>query len=137
MARHHSEIRRIAVLNSECISFDDPYSDYRHLRSLLDHGQLDYLTTRDKKRRIVGYLIYRILPTHLESIRRGVTKKARREGYGTLLSRQLIGIATQLGVPIYTYVSKSNLPSLNGNLRVGYRITDISEHWVYLEYPGP
>jgi len=125
---------RVAELNAECIGFDDNYSDPEYLAARVN---LKYFTAKVDGE-VVGYLIYRVLPTHLESVRRGITRAQRRKGLGTRLSKRLLTVANTEGKPIYTYVSKSNLASLNGNLRLGYLVRNIDEHWVRLVYrPNP
>ena len=128
-----SDIKRVAEMNSECISFEDTYSDYDWLLSQVRKQNLAIILARVDGE-ISGYLIYRVCSEHIESVRRGVSGKFRRRGVGTKLSKKLIAVSTRLKKPIYTYVSKSNLKSLNGNLKVGYLIDWIDPEWVYIKY---
>ena len=123
---------RMAAINAECFTSDDGYSDPEYVYSQILNGHLHYKTVG--KGKIFGYILYRIFPTHIESIRRALTRSARGKGLGVLLSRKLIAVAKKRRMTIFTYVSKVNLPSLNSNFKVGYKITDIGCDWVYIQY---
>lgn len=125
-------LMRVANINRECFLSDDYYSYPNNLRKTLQGGA-DLIIVRHN-RDIVGYILYKEYDTHIESLRRALTKEARGKGYGLKLTKKLIKVAHQLGKDIYTYVSKTNLPSLNSNLKCGYRIEDISKDWVYIRY---
>lgn len=123
---------RIASINVECFTSDDGYSDPDYVHSQILNGRLHYITVG--KGRILGYILYRVFATHIESIRRALTRDARGRGLGVLLSKKLIIVAKRKRLEIFTYVSKVNLPSLNSNFKVGYKITDIGADWVYIRY---
>ena len=125
-------ICRIAEINAECFTSDDKYSSVQFLQD----SDFEYKTVWADGI-IVGYIIYRVFPTHIESLRRAVTNNYRCEGYGLKLSKALTRISNKTGKSIYTYVSKTNMPSLNSNIKVGYRIEGIDEHWVYIRYKPP
>jgi len=128
-----SRLDEVAKINRECFTSDDPYSDLVYLKCALWSDNFNIVTTSiDKK--VVGYIIYHDCGSHIESIRRAVTKEARGEGIGIKLSKRLTSIARKANKEIFTYVAKSNLPSLNSNLKVGYRIVEIGADWVYLRY---
>lgn len=127
-----SKLEQIAKINAECFTSDDSYSSLEYLEYLKEKGA-KFITCYDKDK-LVGYIIYQELDTHIESLRRALTKEARGKGFGVALTKRLIAVAKKTNKEIYTYVSKTNLPSLNSNFKCGYRVTDIGEHWVYIKY---
>lgn len=125
----NSTLEKITKINKECFTSDDYYSSIENIK-----GFPYIIVKMDGK--MVGYIIYHEFEGHIESLRRALTKKARGKGLGIRLTKKLIAIANKKGKSIYTYVSKTNLPSLNSNLKCGYRIEDIGEDWVYIRYKG-
>jgi RimJ/RimL family protein N-acetyltransferase len=130
----NSTLEKIALINKECFTSDDYYSNIDNLTSLVMQGA-KILVVRDKGK-FAGYIIYTEFENHLESLRRALTKSARGKGLGVRLARKLIKIADEQGKDIYTYVAKTNLPSLNSNIKCGYRVENIDEDWVYIRYKG-
>lgn len=126
-------LEQIVLINSECFTSDDPYSDLETLKYLVKLGDIKYFTLK-RNNKVIGYLLYKVYETHLESIRRALTREERSKGLGLKLTKKLIRISHKLNKSIYTYVSKTNLASLNSNLKLGYKITDISDSWVYIRY---
>ena len=120
-------IDQICAINQECFTSDDPYSSVGYAQ------QFSRLVVKVEGK-VVGYILYQVLPTHIESLRRAVTKEYRGIGIGSQLTKRLTKIADKQGKDIFTYVSKSNLASLNSNFKCGYRITDIAADWVYITY---
>jgi ribosomal protein S18 acetylase RimI-like enzyme len=127
-----SIVSEVARINRECFTNDDPFSSEKYLASMIKLGV--ELATIKQDGKIVGFIIFQDLGTHIESLRRALTKHARGKGQGVKLTKRLIAIAKKRGLGIYTYVAKTNLPSLNSNLKCGYRIENISEDWVYIRY---
>lgn len=125
-----ADLNRIAEINREAFLNDDSYSDVEYLREC---RYLEYVTVRQDGK-IVGYIMFQELDGHIESLRRAISRTYRGKGLGTKLSKKLTRIADKREKDIYTYVSKSNLPSLNSNFKVGYRIYEISKDWVYIMY---
>ena len=113
-------IKTVVDINIECFTSDDTYSDIDYVKSLLKRNC--GLLTVSLEGEIVGYILYAEYPTHMESLRRALTRKARGKGLGMKLTKKLIAVANRKKKDIFTYVSKSNLPSLNSNLRCGYLI---------------
>jgi len=128
-SKSNSTLEKIVKINKECFTSDDYYSSIENIKGY------PYLTVK-LDGELVGYIIYNEYEGHLESLRRALTAKARGKGLGIKLTKKLITIANKKGKSVYTYVSKTNLPSLNSNLKCGYRIEDISEDWVYIRYKG-
>jgi len=128
-----SMLDQIVLINAECFTSDDPYSHLDYLKTLKRNHNIGFITVKVCNK-IVGYIIYKIYENHIESLRRALTKNSRGQGLGLKLSKRLIRIAKIHKKDIYTYVSKTNLPSLNSNFKVGYRVTDISDDWVYIRY---
>lgn len=126
-------IHQVAEINTMCFMSDDPYSTYTTLKIYLKQEGVGLLTMRDEDG-VYGYIIYTEFKTHIESNRRAVVREYRGKGRGIELAKRLIKLAKQKGKDIYTYVSKTNLPSLNSNLKVGYRIEEIGKDWVYIRY---
>lgn len=130
---YKSIVQQIAQINCECFGIDDYYSNVPALFSFLSQEGVGIFTTRHYDK-ISGYLLYTNFGTHIESIRRAVTKGHRSRGLGIKLSKRLIKLAKHKNKNIHTYVSKTNLVSLNTNLKVGYRITNICKDYVYIMY---
>lgn len=122
-------INQIILINKECFLTDDYYSDSSNHTG----DEFEYLVEKDGGE-VVGYIIFKEFPTHIESLRRALTKEARGLGLGVKLTKRLIRTAKLRQKDIYTYVSKTNLPSLNSNIKCGYRIYDFGKDWVYLRY---
>lgn len=128
----NSRLQAAIDINKECFTSDDTYSDYNYVKALLN-GNVRLLTISHKGE-VVGYMLYSIHATHLESLRRGLTKKARGKGLGMKITRKLIAVANKMEKDIFTYVAKSNMPSLNSNVRCGYTIEQIGEDWIYIRH---
>ena len=128
-----NKLEQIRAINTECFLSDDPYSDITRLRRLDADPKAGFLTVTDCGV-IVGYIIYYEYDNHIESLRRALTKEYRGQGLGIRLSKRLTSLARHKGKDIYTYVAKTNLASLNSNLKVGYRVDNIGEDWVYIRY---
>lgn len=126
-------LNQIAVINAECFTSDDPYSSPECLKNFLTQNDVGVAYIRHE-RQVVGFILYSEFNTHIESLRRAVTKKHRGLGNGLKLSKRLIALANKKGKDIYTYVAKTNLISLNSNLKVGYKIENIGKDWVYIRY---
>lgn len=124
-----SKLNEIAEINKECFLSDDYYSDEKNLKK----SGYEFIVEKEGNK-IIGFIIFHELDGHIESLRRAVTKKYRGKGVGLKLAKRLIRIANKRKKDIYTYVSKTNLPSLNSNIKCGYRIYDIGDNWVYLRY---
>lgn len=132
--RRLSKLEKIALINKECFTSDDFYSSVDNLQNLVKNGA-KILVVKDGDL-FAGYIIYNEFENHLESLRRALTKAARGKGLGVKLARKLISIANSKEKDIYTYVAKTNLPSLNSNIKCGYRVENIDEDWVYIRYKG-
>ena len=126
-------IQELAEINTECFLSDDKYSSVANLSYWMNTGELHAITLR-RNRKIIAYILYREYKDHLESVRRGVAASARGAGVGTRISKKLTKLAREKGKDVYTYVSKTNLPSLNSNIKIGWRIYMIDADWVYLHY---
>jgi ribosomal protein S18 acetylase RimI-like enzyme len=127
-------LERIAEINAECFTSDDDYSDADYLADLIEADCGYHVVKSDGE--IVGYILFRAHNTHLETLRLAVTKDYQRMGYGTRLNKALIRTARKMGKPIKTYISKSNVISINAHIKVGYRIDLIDKDWVYIYHKG-
>ena len=123
------DLEEIAAINRECFLSDDPYSSVAAYKD----SDIEWIVEKDNGA-VIGFILFREFPTHIESLRRALTKEYRGAGLGVKLTKRLIRIAKLRGKDIYTYISKTNLPSLNSNLKCGYRIYDIGKDWVYVRY---
>ena len=125
-------LKEIAQLNSQCFSFSDTYSTQAAIGTAIQAG-LSTMVLKEGEE-VVAYLISKDCGEYLEIHRIGVSPSAQGKGYGIKMIKKLLKKADRLEKPVYTYVSRSNLVSINAHMRAGFRIYDIGPDWVYIQY---
>ena len=126
-------LEQVAAINRECFTSDDYYSSVSNLEYVVAQGG-KFILVNNIFGELAGYIIYHEFKTHIESLRRALTAKERGKGQGVKLTKKLIAVANKKGKSIYTYVAKTNLPSLNSNIKCGYRVENIDANFVYIRY---
>ncbi len=131
---------RIAqVLDMNRLSFEagDPYNSEAALRAGVDAGRLVLITEPPRPtaaRPLTAYCILKLDKRVIRLERIAVAPAHRNSGLG----RELIRRARKWrdrnrpGMPIWTYISSDNTPSVNAHAHAGFGIEVIGRDWVWV-----
>jgi [ribosomal protein S18]-alanine N-acetyltransferase len=122
------------VLAIEEASFEYPWAEEDFLRTLRQRNCVAMVAERDEQ--IVGFMVYRLMPTQLELINLAVHPARRREGVGTTLIGKLAGKLTpQRRKRLWLDVRERNLPGHLFLQACGFRAVRVLRE-AYDEPPG-